>query len=48
MVKDLLTPDYIFESSWEDVIKWEGYTPFVDTGEYIAGKIPRQNFFHRS
>ena len=49
MVKDLLTPDYIFESSWEVCNKVGGiYNRLVDTGKYIAGKVPRQNFLHRS
>lgn len=32
MVKDLLTPDYIFEASWEVCNKVEGYTPFCQRG----------------
>ena len=36
MVKDLLTPDYIFEASWEVCNKVGNLYCFVYKGKYVA------------
>ena len=41
MVKELLTPDYIFEASWEVCNKVGGIYTVLSQSKHFADKIPR-------
>ena len=48
MVKDLLTPDYIFESSWEVCNKVGGIYTVLSTRANTLQEKFRDSFFYRS